>query len=267
MRSPVILAVALACAAAPADSAEVHTAEDVRRCVVEHAPSLSNVQTIRLVSRDRVGAERVVTANIYTRSEAQGLRRILVRFSQPEELDGAAFLLIQREHENELIVRSPDLGSTKRIAREELVGSIAGTDFSYEDFTRFQRLNRPAALRRLADEQLEGRGVYVIESQPADAESSAYKRVRAYVDRETCIVLRSELYEAGDKLRKVMTASPERFRQVGSAWVSDEVLLRDVRDGTQTQLIVESFDIDAEIPAERFSVESLGARELDKPGG
>ncbi len=249
----------LACVLTPlvAPGADLETAEQIRACVVENAVGVDNVQAIEMRARNRVGSEQRVRANVYARRDAEGFQRVLVRFSEPEDLEGAAFLLIQRADGNELVVRSTELGTVKRIAREELAGSIAGTDFSYEDFTRMQKLNRPAALRRLADETLDGRAVYVLESQPPEADGSAYERVRAYVDRATCMVSRAELFEPGDKLRKVMTADPGRYRQLGSVWVTRELLLRDLRDGTQTLMVVETFDVDAEIPATSLTVESL----------
>ena len=249
----------LACTLAPlaAPSAELETAEQIRACVVANAVGIDNVQAIEMRARDRVGGERRVRANVYVRRDSEGFQRVLVRFTQPEDLDGAAFLLIQRADGNELVVRSPELGTVKRVAREELAGSIAGTDFSYEDFTRMQRLNRPAALSRLPDETLDGRAVYVLESRPDETDGSAYERVRAFVDRATCMVLRAELFEPGDKLRKVMSADPRRYRQLGSVWVTRELLLRDLRDGTETLMVVETFDVDAEIPATSLTVESL----------
>ncbi len=257
--------------AALASGAELESAEQIHRCVLDNAPDVSNVQTVELTAEDRAGGKRVVRVNIYSRIDEQGFRRVLARFTRPEDLEGAAFLLIQRESGNELIVRSPDLGSVRHIAGRELRASFGGTDFSYEDITRLQSLQRPAALKRLPDGTEAGRPAYVLESRPGDPEGSAYERIVAFVDKQTCMVTRTELYEAGDKLRKIMTAPPERFRMLGSVWVTNEVRMSDVRDGTETLLVVESFDVDAEIPAATFSVESLaspaGGEAPTKPGG
>ena len=77
------------------------------------------------------------------------------------------------------------------------------------------------------------------------------------------MISRAELFEHGDKLRKVMSADPGRYRQLGSVWVTRELLLRDLRDGTETLMVVETFDVDAEIPATSLTVESLA--ELQTP--
>ncbi len=106
----IFVTLALVTGGAAAAAAELETADEIRRCAASNAPDLDNVQAVELIARDRLGGERVVEANIYTRRDPQGFRRVLVRFTRPEDLDGAAFLLIQRADANELIVRSPVLG-------------------------------------------------------------------------------------------------------------------------------------------------------------
>jgi len=241
------------------------TPEEIKACVVRNTPDASHVQAIELVSRDRVGTERRTRAHIYGRIDAQGYRRILARFTEPEELQGAAFLFIERKDANELVVRSEELEKVKRVTGREMLGSIAGTDLTYEDFERLTALNRPSSPKRLPDAEIDGRPAFALESRPAEPEASAYERVTHYVDRATCLVLRVELYEKGGRLRKVVEAQPDRFREFGSVWVAQEVVLRDLRDETQTTLLVESFDMDADIPTATFTVEALEKGDVPAP--
>jgi hypothetical protein len=250
-------------AATPALSAALETPEQIRACVIANAPAVSNVQAIELRTTDRVGSERLMHAHVYARTDADSFRRVLVRFDRPEELSGSAFLLVERENGNELIVRSPDLPNVTRIVGRQMLKSVMGTDFSYEDFEQLRSLNQPAEPRLLEDASIEGRAAFVLETKPANPEFSAYERVRSYVDKQTCLVTRIELYEAGGKLRKTMTASAERFRNVGSVWVANEIVMRDERDQTETRMLVESFDVDADIPAIMFDVEAFSVAKPD----
>ena len=251
---------ALAAAAATPDaSARPETAEEIRRCMVANAPDVDHVQSVEFVSTDRLGGERTGRAQVYTRRDGEGKRRILVRFAEPEELVGSAFLVVERASGNELLVRSPDLPAVKRVAGRELLGSVAGTDFSYEDVQQIRNLPRPGAVQRLPDTEVDGRGVWVLETRPADGEISAYESIRSFVDRETCLLARAEFYESGGKLRKLLESKPERFRRIESVWVANEAVMRDVRDGTETRVVIESFEVDAEVPAELFKLEGGSA--------
>ena len=275
MRPLVCLLFVLTASAAPVaadaperpERPELKTWEEIRDCVSENGPVVANIQSVSMTSKDAVGNERVVYANIYARHGENGERRVLARFRQPEELEGTAFLFIEQNGQAELIVRSPDLPGAKRIAGRELLGSIVGTDFSYEDFLQLQNLNRPRDPKLLPPQEINLRPVYVIEASPASPEYSAYERVVSFVDKDTCLITRVELYEPGHKLRKVMTAPPDRFRNLDSVWMANEVFLEDVRDGTQTRVVVESFDVGAEVPESAFSIESLDQEKptLDAP--
>jgi len=266
MRSVHLLLVALLLAPAGARAAAAKTAEEIRACVVANGPEVTHVQVVQLTATDRVGNQRLTRAHVYGRRDKSGLRRVLVRFTEPPELVGSAFLFIEREDANELVVRSPDLGSVKQVTAGEMMGSVAGTDFSYEDFEQLRTLNRPGALARLDDAPVGDRNAWVLETKPADPAGSAYERIVHYVDPATCLPLRSEMFARG-KLRKVLSVEPGRFRELGSVWVFQEAVMRDVRDGTETRMMIESFDMDADVPAATFTVEALeqvGAGEAPK---
>ena len=255
MRPTLSIATLLAMLPLVANAASLESAEDIRKCVMANTPDESHVQAVELISVDRVGNERALRAQVYGRKDGDGRRRVLVRFSEPEELVGSAFLFVEKPQGNELVVRSPDLDGTKRVAGREMLGSVFGTDFTYEDFERLLVLNKPGKLERLADGVVDGRDAWVLETRPVEPEHSAYERVLHYVDKQSCLLPRVEFYVPGNRLRKVLTVSPGRFRELGSVWVYSEVVMFDVRDGTRTRMIIESFDIDAEIPEERFVID------------
>lgn len=236
---------------------ELQTWEEVRDCVSKNGPVVDNVQAVSMTSKDAVGNKRVVYANIYSQTGENGERRVLARFRKPEELEGSAFLFIEKNGDTELTVHSPDLPGVKQIAGRELLGNVVGTDFSYEDFLQLQNLSRPRNPELLPSREVNLRRVYVVEASPANPEYSAYEKVVSFVDHETCLITRVELYEPGRKLRKVMTAPPDRFRNMDSVWMANEVFLEDVRDGTETHVVVESFDLGAEVPESTFKIDSL----------
>ena len=88
------------------------------------------------------------------------------------------------------------------------------------------------------------------------AAESAYDRIVSHVDQETCVLLRAEMYQ-GEKTRKILTAAPERIAKEGSVWVAHEVLMQDLRDETQTRLVVEEMTLEAPNEGIPFTPEDL----------
>lgn len=251
--------------APPLAQAELSTLDEIRSCVHANIPDVGHVQAVQLVATDRIGNERVTRAQIYGRRDEDGFRRVLARFSEPPELVGSAFLYVERAQTNDLVLHSPDLLDVKRVTGEEVFGNIVGTDFTYEDFERMRALNRPGATRRVDDQSLDGRSMYVVETRPADRSQSAYEAIVEYVDHDTCLVAKMELYESGGKLRKVMTANPETFMELHAVWLAGEVLMRDLIDETQTLLLIEGFDLDPSLDAAFFRIDRLPRAAPERP--
>ena len=75
------------------------------------------------------------------------------------------------------------------------------------------------------------------------------------MDLETCVPVRMEFYESGDRLRKRLEVDPARVRSAGSLRLPGAVLASDLRTETSSELIVESLEVDAEIPRQTFEPE------------
>ena len=52
------------------------------------------------------------------------------------------------------------------------------------------------------------------------------------------MVLNTELYESGHQLRKQMTVDPAALKKTGDIWYPAELLMKDLRDKTETRLLV-----------------------------
>ncbi len=257
MRSVQLLLVALLLACSGATAAAPKTAEEIRACVAANTPEVTHVQVVQLTTTDRVGNERVTRAHVYGRRDENGLRRVLARFTEPPELVGSAFLFIERADATELVVRSPELDSVKQVTAREMMGSVAGTDFSYEDFEQMIAFDHPEQTRRLEDTTLRRRAVYVVETRPAPGDSSAYERVVTFVDKEKCVALRIELYQKGKGLRKTLMVNPSHLHRKGDLWIPQFLLMEDLVDYTTTVFMVDSTQQDVEETEEAFRREGL----------
>ena len=256
MRLGQLVFAALFVAPLGAQAEEPRAVSDIAACVQRNLPAPDNIRAVRIVARDRLGAKRVTVARIYSRQTDDGLRQLLVRLVEPEEVRGTALLMLQRDGENEIYLSSDEFTEVRQIKGVTRAVALFGSDFSYEDFEYLQGFTRPSESNRLEDTVVGDRPVYVVETRPRDAANSAYRLIVAFVDKETCVALRTEFYEPGSGLRKVLTVDRDQIFKRGSGWMAHIAMLRDIRDYTSTQLFVDSRE-QATLPAKMFTVEAL----------
>jgi hypothetical protein len=252
-------ALLLLVAGMPAGAVNIDTGEDVDEiadCVKANQPQLSAEQTVTMRTVDRAGSARVSSATIYWQKFGEN-SKALIRFSAPEDLRGSALLMLQKGEHADIFMYLPELRRVRRVTKRSVTGSMFGTDFSYEDFERFQGLAADGDAKRLPDEEVEGRKVFVVEGRPSRGEESAYERIVSFVDQERCIPVHTELYEKGERLRKVMVMPSEKITREAESWVPRLVLVKDLVNQTQTELLVEEIALDKKLPCKLFSESHL----------
>jgi len=233
--------------------------QEVRDCLKRNLPKKSSVQTMQFVAVDRIGGQREFRAKMLGMKLADGLRRAKLCISQPPEMRGSELLSMETEDgAPDSFLYTPELRKAKRITGEGVGGSVFGTDFTYEDLQRWQQLNRPESHERLPDAELDGRSVFVLSTKPTDASKSSYTKVLSYVDKKTCVVIKSESFENGDRLRKLLTANPDEMLEEKGIFAPSEVVMKDVRDQTQTTVVVEDFEVDGDVDERSFQSSALG---------
>lgn len=251
-----------ASAAGDAPPSRSNSAEEVTACVRNNKPERSSVQLVEFTTVDRIGGKRVSRAKIKGKKfESDQLRRVMLYFSKPLDLRGSAFLSIEKnEGSPDMFLYTPELRRPKRVTGQGGGGKLFGTDFSYEDFVRWQGLNQPGASRRLPDAVEAGQPVWVVETTPAEGAESSYERVVVFVDQETCVALKTESYEKGETPRKILTANPDQLLEEGGVWFASELVIRDLRDETHTRVSVEDVEVDRDLKDSEFSIGKLGRR-------
>ena len=234
------------------------TLEELERCARENLPERSSVQRISLEAVDRRGARSVSNATVYWRRFEDGLSRVLLRVTAPENLRGAGVLMLEKAGRNDLFMYLPDYRKVRRVTTRMVGNALFGTDFSHEDFERLQgivdhgeRTLRPEA------QQLDGRPVYVVEETLPRDGSWSYSRVLLQLDQKTCLPLRMEAFDLQEQLRKIISIEAASIRELGGAFVASHVRAEDVREKTHTLLKVEDIEFDVELPDSLFSQREL----------
>jgi hypothetical protein len=176
-------------------------------------------------------------------------------FHEPVDIRGARFLIIENTPQNDMYMYMPGLFKVRKITSRRISSSILGTDFSYEDFERLHGVFTDSRAEQYPDEVLDGRPVHVINSYPDG--DSGYEKIKTYIDIETCIALRTELFESGHQLRKTLTVDPADISKEGDIYVPHALLMQDLRDKTETRMVVEAIRTDIPLEDNLFDPEQL----------
>lgn len=253
-------ALALAALLAPPALAQPDAAADaetaaLEACLRRNLPERSSVQGVRFQVKDRTGSTRTLAGTAYWKKMDGGLSRSLIRIEFPPDLRGSAYLLIERPETVDVFVYLPEYQKVRRITSHALAGSLFGTDFSYEDMRRLRHLFEAAAVDRRPDGEWAGRAAHVVVLRPPD--ESEYGEVRAWIDRETCVPLKLELYARGGALAKELTADPSSLTRHGEVWAAHALRLRDLQEQTETKLDLGRLEVDVEVPDKLFSERAL----------
>ena len=242
----------------PATAEEIPA--ELEACMKQNLPASTSVQSIELRARDRGNFEQVMHADVFWKRQGDETSSVMMHFSEPVDIRGARFLIKQREPQNEMYIYMPGLFKVRRVTSRKISSSVMGTDFSYEDFERLHGVLTDLKLEQFPDNVVSGRPVYALMSYPD--EGSGYVKIASYIDKQTCVVLKTELYESGHQLRQQMTVDPAAVQETGSIWYPAELLMKDLRDKTETRLLVRRIRTGANLDDSLFDENQLKQVEI-----
>jgi len=257
-REPVRRAALLAVLLLATPASALETAEEIRACVRDNLPKRTSVQTIELESLDRAGGRRTMVARLHWKRFADGRYRLRIRVEMPPDLRGSTYLVIEKDGNDDMFMYLPATHRVRRITSGMISDSLWGTDFGYEDIKHLQGIAAEGAVERLPDTFMEDQPVYVLSTVPASNAESSYSKIVSYIERKSCLAIRTEFYERGDVPRKLLLADVARVTHEESRWLARSVEMRDLRSETRSQLrVIETRD-DVKIPDRTFNPTLLG---------
>jgi len=236
--------------------------KEVKDCMGRNFPKNSSVQSISMNRTVKDGTVKKLRAKIWWQKGNDDLNRARVSFEEPDDIRGSGLLVLQnKDGHNDLFMYLPELRRVRRVTGGMMSGSMFGTDFTYEQIERLEGLSKDAEVTRGKDTILDGAPVYVIEAVPTQTagETSELTRVVSYVSKETCVAVKTEFYGASDAPTHVMVADPTRITQESSGYVPRRIVMRDLKKGSETELVVDKVEIGVDLPKKHFSQSALEA--------
>jgi hypothetical protein len=218
-------------------------------------------ETLAVKIVDRRGAVKQRRLVRYTATGADGLSKVLVRFTAPRDIANTGLLIWEaRTGDDDQWLYLPGVKKVKRIAASGKKNRFLGTDFSYEDL-------RPEALvahryESAGSEAVDGQDCWVIDAFPAterEAADSGYSKRRLWVRKDVTQIVKREFYDGKGRLEKVQ--SDRKLVNVkGALWRADEIEMHDVQSNGRTVLTLERRALDTGLKDSLFTETEL-ARE------
>jgi hypothetical protein len=181
-----IIAILLAAAVSPMlPAADLPTISDpaIQACIDKMMPAKSLTQNLALRSFDGSGLIEESIAKLYWRRADDDKSRAVLRLTAPPSRKGVAVLMVESDSsEPTMYLYVPDLKRTRRVTGKQLATSMMGTDFSYEEFSHFQKAAADSETKRTEDQTVAGEPAYVLETI-SGGEGSAYSRILTFVDQ------------------------------------------------------------------------------------
>ena len=233
-------------------AADLKTAKEISDCVRTNSLERTSMQFVELESQDRSGHTKTMDAQLRWKKHDDGHVRLLIRILGPQDLKGSSYLVIENQPRDTVYTYLPALGKPRRIVGG---GSkdIWGTDFSYEDIRLLQMKDNASQDERLDDAVFAGKPTYVIAQRPDPAQESAYTRIVSFIDKDTCVVMKTEYYETEDQIRKRLVADPASVSRVSDLWTAHELEMTDLHEDTRSWLRIRKITYDVEMSSRYFN--------------
>jgi hypothetical protein len=220
-------------------------AEDWTDCLRRAAPQHDASALLTLTHVDRVGDARESRAWLrWVRREGGSSLRIEV--TEPEDLRGTVITLEEEAGEiAEVWVDLPELEGARRLSGRRLRMPLLGSDLTLEDLRRLSQVIQSRQRSSIEGIPVGGRSTWRVALRPEPGTDSPYDSVVSYVDRDTCVPLRTEMSRS-ERIRKVVGVDHAWIEALGDGFVARRWQIEDLSDGSRTRVSLDQLHVDSE---------------------
>ncbi len=216
---------------------------------------------VRLTLRDKRGDTRTRELQMWSKKNAQGESRMLMRFLAPADVRGMGFLLI--EHEDGPDDRRLFLAAMRRVKRISASGSggnFMSSDFTYYDIGRPKLTDWRFHLDGQRDVSFEGKPVpcAVVVGEAATAQvkhDTGYSKVVWFVDRARLVTLAADYFDTDGVLFKHLDVLA--LQDVNGVPFATHMRATDKTTGHQSEMRFEDLKTDQGVADSTFTERAL----------
>ena len=189
-------------------------------------------------------------------------KRTVIYYKSPKNVKGTAFLTydypgVERDDDQWLYL--PAMRKVRRISASDRGDYFLGTDFTYEDIKKENKVGIEDYTRTtIGEEQVDGHHTYVVERTPINdkvAKELGYGRVVSWVDSEIWIARKSEFWDVrGNPLK---TTRIKEIRPVQGIWTAHRLEVDNHKTGHKTIFIFSDVDYERGVGDDLFTERAL----------
>lgn len=182
--------------------------------------------------------------------EENSLLSTVIIFRSPSSVKNTRFLQVQNEgKDDDKWIYLPTLRTVRRIASSDGDKSFMGTDATYDDLTtREVNLDKH---EYLSDEKIGSYDCFKVKSTAKDSSTSQYGYLISYVDKESFVPIKVEMYDKNEDLLKVLTV--DSLDHNGIYWIPMINTMTNVQTGHSTKLSIVQLVLDEELSPKMFT--------------
>ena len=154
---------------------------------------------------------------------------VLMVFRAPASVKNTRFLQVTNDDRaDDKWIYLPALKRVRRIASSDGSKSFMGSDATYDDMSTREL---DADTHELVEEgSYENWSCYILKNIPVDAEGSQYSYRMVWIDKDSFVPVKSEMYDSHGELLKVMEV--EVLEQRNGYWTPMQTVLTNIQTGT-----------------------------------
>ncbi len=223
-------------------------------------------KTIEFESMEMVATLNIFDnrGNVRTRQIAIATKKFsettktLMRFLSPPDVSGTSILIFDYENKaDDMWIYLPSLRRTRRIVSTEKGKSFMGSEFSNANMSRPNIDDFTYKL--LGSETVNDKECWKIEatckSKEVEDENGFQKRV-SFIEKETYLSQKSELYDRNGRLMKIMTLSDYR-KQPNGKYFAFSMIMENVQNNRRSEMKVDKFQLGTNLNEDSFSTTSM----------
>lgn len=184
-----------------------------------------------------------------------GNGKILLRFTDPQELRGVALLSVDQPGQPpQQWIYTPATERVRSVAPRERSERFAGSDFTYEDIADHS-LDDFSYQPLPAEDTIENHMTYKVLATPAAPDRSQYKYIYYWVAQDVPCILHAEMY--GQDGRKVREMHASGLRKVVGIWGARRTEMRSILERTKSVLTIDEIHLNTGLDEAAFTPEGL----------
>lgn len=202
---------------------------------------------------NRSGHQVVRKFRVLTKTDGP-VRKTLIRFLSPADIEGTGFLVMEREGaETEQFLFLPALRRGRRIVSSQKARSFVNSDFTYEDMERRPVESFEHTL--VGEEVLDTVPCWVVDATPKAGTASQYGRIRSWVAKDMDVPLRIHYFDP--KGKHIKTYQVQSLEKIEGIWTETALSMHHLTDDHRTVIRILSMDYDTGLDDSAFSVRAL----------